>query len=119
MAETGNLSDLFLANIRKKNLLEPHHRVLLAVSGGKDSMDMMHLFRQSNFYCGTAHCNFKLRGVDADKDQQLVEEEAKKLGFPFFTISFEIPVNRVINNGISISGLIREEKDPVISMPLC
>jgi tRNA(Ile)-lysidine synthase len=41
--------DRFLENIEKKKLFEPHQKVLLAVSGGIDSMLMLYLFEKSGF----------------------------------------------------------------------
>ncbi len=92
MNPSDQLYDRFIASIREKNLLDGHHRVLLAVSGGMDSMAMAALFHQSPFFCGVAHCNFQLRGDESDKDQQLVKEMAQQLNMPFFVSSFETKV---------------------------
>lgn len=48
--------------------------VLLAVSGGVDSMVMAHLFLSAGIPFAVAHCNFTLRGEESDKDEQLVTE---------------------------------------------
>ncbi len=79
----------FIEYIRQHKLLKDNQRVLLAVSGGVDSMVMTELFNQSPFPFGIAHCNFQLRGGDADQDQQFVEETAKRLGIPFFSKTFD------------------------------
>ncbi len=63
--------------------------VLLAVSGGMDSMCMAYLFSRSNLPFAIAHCNFQLRGEEADKDQQLVSEWAAKHNVPFHTVNFD------------------------------
>lgn len=62
--------------------------VLLAVSGGSDSMTMCHLFASIGVPFAIAHCNFQLRGADADADEQLVAQEATKYGVPLFTTRF-------------------------------
>ncbi len=67
--------------IIEKNLLTQGDRVLLAVSGGKDSMLMAKLFHDLNIDAIVAHCNFQLRGEESDKDEQLVIEYCKELGF--------------------------------------
>ncbi len=68
----------------------PHDRpVLLAVSGGVDSMVMCHLFLGAQLSFAIAHCNFKLRGADADKDEQLVSEWAKENDIPFYNTCFD------------------------------
>ena len=65
------------------------HKVLLAVSGGRDSMLMAHLFIQAGYSCVMAHCNFHLREMDADLDEELVREFAKQNNVPFFVQHFQ------------------------------
>lgn len=66
-------------------------KILLAVSGGIDSMYMLNraseLFPEA-FVC-VAHCNFALRGQDSDKDQAFVEQWCEKLGYRCFTKRFD------------------------------
>lgn len=57
--------------------------MLLAVSGGLDSMLLAHLFYKSGFSCGVAHVNFKLRGEDSEADMELVGKMAGEYGMPF------------------------------------
>lgn len=59
-------------------------KLLLATSGGLDSMVMAHLFKDLQFDIAIAHCNFQLRGVDSFKDQKFVQD---------FADENEIPVN--------------------------
>ena len=49
-------------------------KLLLAVSGGIDSMVLMHLFQQLHYDISIAHCNFQLRGNESDGDEMLVKE---------------------------------------------
>ena len=49
-------------------------RVLLAVSGGVDSMVMAELFLRAGIGIGVAHCNFGLRGAESDGDEKLVRD---------------------------------------------
>ena len=63
------MTDKFLKYILDENLFHKEDKILLAVSGGKDSMAMLHFFEQAGFSVGVAHCNFKLRGEDADGDK--------------------------------------------------
>jgi tRNA(Ile)-lysidine synthase len=69
--------------INKENLVAQGEKVLLAVSGGIDSVLMCQLFSLAGFPFAMAHCNFKLRGKESDGDAQLVESLAKKLSVPF------------------------------------
>ena len=52
--------------IRDHNLIRSNQRVLLAVSGGVDSMVMSDLFIKSGYEAAIAHCNFSLRGSESD-----------------------------------------------------
>ncbi len=63
--------------------------VLLAVSGGLDSMVMAYLFRLAEWPHGLAHCNFRLRGAAADADEDLVRAYAQAHGLRFFAQAFD------------------------------
>lgn len=73
---------------QKNELFAKIDNILLTVSGGKDSVAMVNLFHQAKLNFGIAHCNFKLRGKEADKDEQFVKNLAEKLNVPFYTVSF-------------------------------
>lgn len=64
-------------------------KILLAVSGGVDSMVMLSLFAEAGYQIGVAHCNFQLRGPEAEEDEQLVADTAEKLGVPHYNIRFD------------------------------
>lgn len=74
--------------IEENSLFLPKDKVLLAVSGGIDSMVMASIFIKCDYNIGIAHCNFSLRGEDSDKDEQLVEQLATKHNLPFYPIKF-------------------------------
>jgi tRNA(Ile)-lysidine synthase len=80
----------FLNHIDEHNLCQPNDPVLLAVSGGKDSMVMLHLFKQAWYSIGVAHCNFQLRGDESDGDERLVQAYCQQYNIPFFLKRFEI-----------------------------
>ena len=79
----------FKKYIAEQQLFVPTDKILLAVSGGMDSMAMTHLFHQAGFYFGIAHCNFQLRGTESDADEQLVKAFAESLKVPYHTRRFE------------------------------
>jgi len=79
----------FLAFIEANDLFLPNQRVLLAVSGGKDSVLMAHLFSKAGFIFGIAHVNFKLRGSNSALDETFVKALANHLHVPFYTVAFE------------------------------
>jgi len=78
----------FLEFIQKEALFKPSQKILLAVSGGVDSIVMAHLFTQANFQFGIIHCHFGLR-EEADQEAIFVETLAKKLQIPFFFRKFD------------------------------
>ncbi|MBS2211109.1 tRNA lysidine(34) synthetase TilS [Carboxylicivirga mesophila] len=49
-------------------------KLLVAVSGGADSMALLHLLQQAGYQLAAAHCNFQLRGDASDSDEQLVTD---------------------------------------------
>jgi tRNA(Ile)-lysidine synthase len=71
--------------ILKEKLIAKGEKVLLAVSGGVDSVVMCHLFAQTDFSFGIAHCNFALRGAESDEDALFVESLAKQYNVPFYS----------------------------------
>lgn len=75
--------------LRTNTLLAPMSRLILAVSGGMDSMTMLHLFavlRESwKLDLAVAHVNHQLRGDESDADEAFVQTAAKQLGVPFFS----------------------------------
>lgn len=79
----------FQKYIETHSLVGKSERVLLAVSGGVDSMVMMSLFRACGYETGVAHCNFQLRGAESEEDEMLVEAEAARHGVPFYNMRFD------------------------------
>ncbi len=82
-------------------------RVLLAVSGGVDSMVMLHCFQAIGIKYAVAHCNFQLRGQESDGDEKFVREKAAELDVPFFTKRFDTKTY-ASENGISTQMAARE-----------
>ena len=81
--------------------------VLLAVSGGIDSMCMADLFRRTGLPFAVAHCNFHLRGSESDGDEALVREWARKNGVKFHLNGFDTAAF-ASGHGISIEMAARE-----------
>jgi tRNA(Ile)-lysidine synthase len=79
----------FRKYIESNDLFEPAQRILLAVSGGIDSMVMTHLFLRASSEIGIAHCNFNLRGSESDDDQAFVKNFADSHNIPFYCESFD------------------------------
>lgn len=80
----------FRQYIRSRQLIEPGERILVAVSGGIDSMTLLDLMRQAfGGRIAAAHCNFSLRGAESDGDQQLVENYCRQHSIPCHTVRFD------------------------------
>ncbi|RBQ04598.1 tRNA lysidine(34) synthetase TilS [Pedobacter miscanthi] len=75
--------------IEQQQLFVRGNRILLAVSGGKDSVLMLHLFKAVGVDVGVAHCNFNLRAGEAQRDENFVALLAKNLGLPFYVTHFD------------------------------
>jgi tRNA(Ile)-lysidine synthase len=66
--------------------------LLIAISGGLDSVVLAHLCKEAQLNFSLAHCNFSLRGIESDKDEQFVNQLAKELGLPLFVKTFQTEV---------------------------
>lgn len=83
------LEERFKKYIADNGLIAPGDRVLLAVSGGVDSMVMTSLFAEAGFDFGVAHCNFQLRGEESEEDEVSVEKLAARCSVPFYNRRFD------------------------------
>ena len=60
--------------IRQRGLLEKDKPVLVAVSGGADSVALLDVLMRAGYSCVAAHCNFALRGAESDRDEAFVKD---------------------------------------------
>eukprot|EP00388_Colpodella_angusta_P003916 GDKJ01013428.1.p2 GENE.GDKJ01013428.1~~GDKJ01013428.1.p2 ORF type:complete len:443 (+),score=76.82 GDKJ01013428.1:1869-3197(+) len=79
----------FLTFINKQNLIQPSQKVLLAVSGGMDSVVMCDLFSKAKLDFAIAHCNFGLRGEESNEDEMFVKKLSIKYKVPFYVTTFQ------------------------------
>lgn len=75
--------------IKNEKLITENEKVLLAVSGGVDSMVMLHLFIKCGYHFAAAHCNFGLRGIESDGDEALVKQICSENNIIFYTNKFD------------------------------
>ncbi len=97
----------FLDYSEQNRLFSKEARLLLAVSGGIDSMVMAWLFREAGIDHAIAHCNFSLRGSESDGDEQFVSDYASKYGIKFYTKTFDT-LAFCADRGISVQMAARE-----------
>ena len=64
-------------------------KLLLAVSGGIDSMVLVDLFHKLKYDVAVAHCNFQLREQESDDDEEFVKSQVEKLNIPLFIQKFD------------------------------
>lgn len=80
--------------IKKYNMIEKDDKVLVAVSGGADSVCLLHILyvlsENMGFKVGVAHLNHKIRGEEADADERFVETLARKLNIEYFVKRVEV-----------------------------
>ena len=83
------LLNRFYEFVEEKKLINKGEKILLTVSSGMDSSVMAHLFSQTDFDFGIAHCNFSLRGNESNEDSEFVAELADNYKKPFHTKRFD------------------------------
>ncbi|WP_348822500.1 tRNA lysidine(34) synthetase TilS [Flavobacterium aestuarii] len=83
------MKDLFQNHIEKKLPFLNKKKLLLAVSGGLDSMVLLHLFQELQFNIAIAHCNFQLRGAESFGDQKFVQDYADANAIPIYVTQFD------------------------------
>jgi tRNA(Ile)-lysidine synthase len=93
--------------IRENQLFAGDKPILLAVSGGMDSITLCALFHLAGFTFGIAHCNFRLRGAESDGDEDFVSQLALKYGVKFHSIRFDT-TEYASSKGISIQMAARD-----------
>ncbi len=82
-------------------------KLLLAFSGGIDSMVLVDLFSKLNFEVSIAHCNFQLRGDESKQDEEFVKTQSEKYKIISFIKSFETTAYANANK-LSIQQAARE-----------
>ena len=90
----------------EQHLIPEGTTVLLAVSGGRDSVAMVDLFHRAGIPFEIAHCNFNLRPGDCDRDEAFVRQLADRYGVPCHVARFDTRAY-VADNGMSIEEAAR------------
>ena len=71
--------------------------ILVACSGGIDSVVLVRILKELKFNISLAHCNFSLRGIESDEDEKFVISIADKLSIPIFNTKFDTKQFKEIN----------------------
>lgn len=90
------VKDKICAFIKKHNMISAGDTVILAVSGGADSMCMLHFFKdysiENDIIVICAHVNHGIRGEEAERDEEFVRDFCNKNTIPFECAHFDVPV---------------------------
>ena len=84
-----SLFEKFNNHITEKKLFSKKDKLLLAVSGGVDSMVLLELMKVSGFNIEVAHCNFQLRGIESDADEDCVRKTCSASGLQIHLKRFD------------------------------
>lgn len=84
------MKDEFISFLRQECGVKEDQKVLLAISGGPDSMLLLHLLHKNKQPLELAHCNFGLRGQESEQDQSFIENYASERGLKLNVKCFEI-----------------------------
>ena len=87
----------FLAYIKKENLFNQKDHLLIAISGGADSSVLCALCAAAGFRFSLAHCNFKLRGTESDRDELFVKKLSEQLSVNLFLKTFDTESEAKLN----------------------
>ena len=66
--------------IEREGLFGPHHKLLVALSGGADSVALLRVLLQLGYACECAHCNFNLRREESNRDEAFVRQLCQSRG---------------------------------------
>lgn len=91
----SSVIDTVQRTIRKHNMLAPGDSVLVGLSGGADSVCLLHclasLKKRLGIQLYAAHLNHGIRGKEADGDQHFAQNLCEKLDVPFYTEKVDVP----------------------------
>lgn len=97
----------FIKNIEQQKLFQKNDYLLLAVSGGADSVALCELCFQAGFHFEIAHCNFQLRGEESERDEKFVLQLGEKYWTKVHLKKFDT-TDYAMQNKISIQVAARE-----------
>ncbi|MEI6313175.1 MAG: tRNA lysidine(34) synthetase TilS [Bacteroidota bacterium] len=85
--------------IEEKKLFLKKDKLLVAVSGGIDSIVLLHILHHLHYSIQVAHVNFQLRGEESNADESFVKQVCEKLQIPFHTKRVDVKTFALENKG--------------------
>jgi len=101
-----NLQQKVQNYIQKHQLFIEKQPILVGVSGGTDSVGLLHILISLGYECIVAHCNFNLRTSESNRDEDFVRNLADSYNLPFYSVHFETN-NYAKSNKLSIEMAAR------------
>ena len=95
------------AFIQEKRLFGKSDKVLVALSGGADSVALLRVLLRLGYHCEAAHCNFHLRGEESVRDEKFVVSLAEDLGVKLHKADFDT-AGYAFDKGISVEMAARD-----------
>lgn len=99
--------------VQEHNLIQPHSRILIACSGGVDSVALLHFFARQQkvlqVQLGVIHIDHQLRGEQSAEDGRFVSTLCNKYNFPFY--GEDVPIPKIMEEqGGNVQAICRMER---------
>ena len=110
------MTEQILSTVKRRlneaRLPEKGKSALIALSGGADSVALLHILLRLGYRCHAAHCNFHLRGDESDRDERFVTTLCAELNVPLSVTHFDVADYRSSHSGTSLEMACRELRYP-------
>ena len=104
-----NLIEKVKESSERENLIPEGAHVVVGVSGGADSVALLHILHRLGYQLTAAHLNHSIRGAEADGDEAFVKDLCKKLGIKCVAAKVDVPA-LAKEKGISLEMAAREAR---------
>lgn len=107
MNQTTRIQQRVSSYVEKEKLFSQDEPLLVALSGGADSVALLHMLRRMGYKCDAAHCNFHLRAEESDRDEEFCTNLCRQLDVRLHVTHFDT-AEHAHEKGISIEMAARE-----------